>query len=133
MYAMITPMQAAETLKVSTSTLRRWSSEFEAFLSLRKGIKRLYSTDDLAILKRIKDYYKQGLVTSQIREALPVVEISNGDKALITIPDFADALMLAQANNAQLNQTVNDITKRLDALESYFSLPWYKKIGRSGP
>jgi len=68
---MITPNQAAVTLKVSTSTLRRWSSDFEPFLSPRKGVKRLYTIEDIATLKRIQGLYKQGMNTAQVQAALP--------------------------------------------------------------
>lgn len=126
---MFTPKQTASTLQCSTSTLRRWSSDFEPFLSLRKGIKRLYSTDDLAVLSRVKDLYKQGMNTAQIAEALPVVKTANN--ALINIADFASALSLARADNAKLTQVVDDLNNRLTALEDYLTLPWWRKLGRS--
>ena len=126
---MFTPKQTADSLQVSTSTLRRWSSDFEPFLSLRKGIKRLYSTDDLAVLSRVKELYEQGMNTAQIAEALPVVKSAN--TALINIADFANALSLARADNAKLTQVVDDLNNRLTALEDYLTLPWWKKLGRS--
>lgn len=127
---MLTPKQTAATLQVSTSTLRRWSSEFEPFLGQRTGIKRLYSTDDLAVLARIKELYKQGMNTAQVAEALPVVK--NTNSALINITDFANALALSRADNAKLAQSVDDLNSRLTALESYLSLPWYRKLGKPG-
>ncbi len=125
---MLTPKQTASTLQVSTSTLRRWSSDFEPFLSLRKGIKRLYSADDLAVLSRIKDLFNQGMNTAQVAEALPVVKDTNS--ALINIADFANALAIARADNAKLLQSVNQLNERLTALETYLSLPWYKRISK---
>lgn len=130
---MITPKQASDTLQVSTSTVRRWSSDFSPFLSLRKGVRRLYTTDDIATLSRIKDLYKQGMNTLQVTEALPLVQSSDTDKALINITDFANALSLARADNAKLNNAVNELNDRLTALENYLSLPFYKRLGKRPP
>lgn len=130
---MITPKQASDTLQVSTSTLRRWSSDFSPFLSLRKGVKRLYTTDDLATFSSIKDLYKQGMNTLQVTEALPLVQGTNNDKALINLTDFANALALSRADNAKLNNAVNELNDRLTALENYLSLPFYKRLGKRPP
>jgi len=130
---MLTPKQASDTLQVSTSTLRRWSSDFSPFLGLRKGVRRLYTTDDIATLSRIKDLYKQGMNTLQVTEALPLVQGTNNDKALINITDFANALSLARADNAKLNNAVNELNDRLTALENYLSLPFYKRLGKRPP
>lgn len=130
---MLTPKQASDTLQVSTSTLRRWSSDFSPFLGLRKGVRRLYTTDDIATLSRIKDLYKQGMNTLQVTEALPLVQGTNSDKALINITDFANALALARADNAKLNNAVNELNDRLTALENYLSLPFYKRLGKRPP
>ena len=128
---MITPKQTAEALQVSTSTLRRWSSDFEAFLSQRKGTKRLYTPDDLAMLRKVKDYFAEGLTTAQIKEALPVVDSSDNDKALINVPDFANALMIAREDNIRLTEAVDNLTNRLQALEDYLKLPFWKRIGKT--
>lgn len=127
---MITPKQTAEALQVSTSTLRRWSSDFEPFLSHRKGTKRLYTPDDLAMLSKIKAYFAEGLSTAQIKEALPVVNNSDNDKALVNVPDFANALMIIREDNIKLIETVDILTNRLQALEEYLDLPFYKRLGK---
>ena len=130
---MITPKQTAETLQVSTSTVRRWSIEFGTFLSHRTGVKRQYTTDDVATLARIRDLFKQGYSINQIRETLPTIDRSNTDKALINIADFATALSMARADNAKLNQIVTDMNTRLDALENWLALPFYKRLGKRPP
>ena len=123
---MLTPKQTASSLQVSTSSLRRWSVEFEPFLGQRTGIKRLYSADDLAVLAQVKALYQQGMSTAQVTEALPVVK--NTNSALINITDFASALALARADNAKLSLVVDDLNSRLTALENFISLPWYKRL-----
>lgn len=130
---MLTPKQTADALQVSTSTLRRWSSEFTPFLSPRKGVKRLYTTDDLAMLRKVKDLFNEGLNTSQVSDALAIVDTSNTDKALINLADFATALMQARESNLILSEKVDTLTERLDALEKYLKLPFYKRIGKKPP
>lgn len=130
---MITPKQTAESLQVSTSTLRRWASEFEPFLSPRKGTKRLYNVADLAIFGRIKELYKQGLTTGAVREALPLIqpEAGPGDHALITLNDFAQHLEYIQAFNAKLKAQVDEQGATIKAMQEkidLLSVPWYKRI-----
>ena len=130
---MITPKQASDTLQVSTSTVRRWASDFEPFLGPRQGFKRLYSVDDLAVLKKIRDLYGKGLNTPQVKDALQVVDRSAADSALITIPDFAAALSQAQADQARLIVKVNELANQVQALQEYFGLPFHKRIFKRPP
>lgn len=132
---MITPKQAAETLEVSTSTLRRWASEFEPFLSLRRGVKRTYTVDDIAIFARIKELYRQGLATQRVKEALPVIDQSKEQQdktaALITVPGFARALELVQANNARLQDELESQAAMIRALRQEIDelkKPWYRRL-----
>lgn len=130
---MITPSQASEAIEVSTSTLRRWSSVFKAFLSPRKAVKRMYTPDDIATFKRIKDLFSQGLTTAQVNEALMLVQPSDNTKALVNIADFSNALMTLREDNFHLSQQVEKLTERLDALEEYYKLPFFKRIGKRPP
>ena len=129
---MITPKQAAETLMVNASTVRRWANEFEPFLSPRKGTKRQYTIDDLATLRKIKDYYSQGMSTSQVSEALGVVDrVSPNDKALINISDFALAFEQLNLDNIQLQKQINEQGAAIEALKAELSelkRPWYQKL-----
>ena len=130
---MITPKQAAETLMVNASTVRRWASEFEPFLSPRKGTKRQYTIDDLATLRRIKDHYSEGMNTSQVREALAVVKkkASPNDKALINISDFALAFEQLRLDNLELQKQINEQGAAIEALKAELSelkRPWYQKL-----
>lgn len=128
---MITPKQTAETLGIATSTLRRWASEFEPFLSLRTGVKRTYTTDDITTLKRVKDLFAQGLKTEQVREALPLVDASAIDSALITLPEVLqalDALRLDRLNMLERleaqEQAINELREQL----AEQGKPWYQKL-----
>jgi DNA-binding transcriptional MerR regulator len=130
---MITPMQAAETLGVSTSTLRRWAGEFAPFLAPRKGTKRLYSVADMAVFGRVKELYKQGLTTARVQEALPVMQEqpSTGSHALITISDFAQSLEYVQSFNAKLKAQVDEQAELIKAMQEQIDLlsrPFWKRI-----
>ena len=137
---MITPKQAAETLMVSGSTVRRWASEFEPFLSPRKGTKRQYTIDDLAMLRRIKDHFSEGMSTSQVKEALGVVKkkVSPNDKALINISDFALAFEQLRLDKLELQKQIEQQGKQINeqgaAIEaltaelSELKRPWYQKL-----
>ena len=129
--AMITPKQTAETLGIATSTLRRWASEFEPFLSLRTGVKRTYTTEDITTLKRVKDLFAQGLKTEQVREALPLVDARAIDSALITLPEVLqalDALRLDRLNMLERleaqEQAINELREQL----AEQGKPWYQKL-----
>lgn len=133
---MITPKQASETLDIATSTLRRWASEFEPFLSLRTGVKRTYTTEDITTLKRIKDLFAQGLTTKQVREALPLVDARAIDSALITLPEVLqvlDALRLDRLNMLERleaqEQAINELREQL----AEQGKPWYQKLFKKQP
>lgn len=132
-FEMIQPKQAAETLEVSTSTLRRWASEFTPFLSPRKGTKRLYTTGDLAIFGRIKELYQQGLTTDSVREALPVIQAqpSPGDKALITLSDFSQALEILYSDHARVQAQLKEQAELIKAMKEkidHLEKPWFKRL-----
>ncbi|HOR57653.1 MAG TPA: MerR family transcriptional regulator [bacterium] len=133
---MITPKQASETLGVSASTLRRWASDFDAFLSPRTTVKRTYTPDDIAVLERVKDLFSKGMTTPQVKEALQLVDLRPVDKALITLPTVLQALELARNQLADYEYKLDTLTKRLDSLEAqlnWHNRPWYQKIGKRPP
>ena len=128
---MITPNQAAETLTVSNSTLRRWAKEFEGFLDPRKGTKRQYSVGDIATFSRIKELYSSGMTTEEIKQALPIVDRSKQEQALVNVSDFAQALELARVDFLALQEKVDDqaqIIQELQAEVARLKMPWYKRI-----
>lgn len=133
---MITPKQTSETLEVSASTLRRWASDFEAFLSPRTTIKRTYTPEDIATLKRVKELFSQGLTTPQVKEALQLVEVRPIDKALVNLPDIVQALEHAHNRLADYEYQLEALTKRITGLEAkleWHNRPWYQKIGKRPP
>jgi len=134
---MITPSQAAETLTVSGSTLRRWAGTFEDFLDPRKGKKRLYSVSDIAAFSRIKDLYAEGLTTDQVKEALPVVDRKKQDEkqssALINIADFARELESARVHFVNLQSQLTEQAELIKALQAEVEelrKPWYRRLFR---
>ena len=126
---MLTPGQIAQTLDVSTATLRRWSARFAPYLSPHTpGKKRSYTVDDLAVLTRVRDLSATGTPLAQIDQALAVTDQSAESSALITLADFAQSLQFARDQVAHLQTQLDQQTARLDALTAWLALPFYKRL-----
>ena len=125
---MLTPGQIAQTLDVSTATLRRWSARYVRHLSPHTpGKKRSYTVDDLAVLTRVRDMSATGTPLAQIDQALSVTDTSGQSSALITLTDFAQSLQSARDQVAHLQTQLDQQTTRLDALTAWLALPFYKR------
>ncbi len=126
---MITPGQIAQTLDVSTATVRRWSARYARHLSPNTpGKKRTYTVDDLAVLTRVRDLSATGTPLVQIDQALAVTDIPAQSSALITLADFAQSLQFARDQVAHLQTQLDQQTARLDALTAWLALPFYKRL-----
>ena len=126
---MLTPGQIAQTLDISTATLRRWSARFAPYLSPHTpGKKRSYTVDDLAVLTRVRDLSATGTPLAQIDQALAVTDIPAQSSALITLSDFAHSLQFARDQVASLQFQLDQQNTRLDALTAWLALPFYKRL-----
>ena len=131
---MITPKQVSDSLNVPPSTIRRWANRFESHLSSRKGKKRVYTTSDLDVFRRIRDYSASGLGLDRIDELLGVVEKQEDQsKELLVLADFVQAIESAHNTIAQMQNQIDEQSARIDSLEEYIKSPWYKKIFGSRP
>jgi DNA-binding transcriptional MerR regulator len=125
---MLTPGQIAQTLDVSTATLRRWSARYAHHLSPQTpGKKRSYTVDDLAVLTRVRDLSATGTPLAQIDQALAVTVTPAQSSALIAVSDFALSLQSARDQVAHLQLQLDQQTTRLDALTAWLALPFYKR------
>ena len=129
---MITPAQCAETLSIPASTIRRWASKFAPYLSEQRGKKRSYTISDLDIFRQIHHLSSQGLSLDQIADSLKVREPDRVKAVeLLALDDFAQALESLFADNARLQERVDEQQKQisqLDHLVARLSLPWYKRL-----
>lgn len=129
---MITPAQCAETLSIPASTIRRWASKFAPYLSEQRGKKRTYTISDLDIFRQIRTFSSQGLSLDQIADSLKVREPDRVKAVeLLALDDFAQALEGLFADNAKLQEQIDEQQKRisqLDHLVAWLSLPWYKRL-----
>lgn len=131
---MLTPKAVSEYTGITPSTLRRWSDYFAQHLAPRSGKKRMYTTGDLAVFTRIRDYAAQGIGLQRIREMLAIpVAPDNQQTALITITDLFNSLEFAQGTIAAMRNELQAQADRLTALEEYIAMPWYKRIGKRPP
>ena len=123
----LTPSQVADTLETAPSTIRRWSVRFERFMSFdhSTGQKRLYSLEDLAFLRKVRDLSKQGLPLSKIEETLraEVIRAEPGETALMTISDVAEALAMAREAYASIERKNEELQERVKLWRSTFKHP----------
>ncbi len=62
--------EAASELTVSANTLKRWAKDFEQFLSpssASNGVRR-FTTEDVGLLRRVKNQLSDGLSTDEVIE-----------------------------------------------------------------
>ena len=131
---MLTPGQIAQSLDVSTATVRRWSARYARHLSPNTpGKKRSYTVDDLAVLTRVRDMSATGTPLVQIDQALAVTDIPAQSSALISLTDFAQSLQFARDQVASLQFQLDQQNKRLDALTAWLALPFYKRWFAKSP
>lgn len=130
---MLTPGQIANTLDVSSATVRRWSARFAQHLSPHTpGKKRSYTVDDLATLTRIRDMSASGTPLDQINQAL-IVSDEPATNALITVADFAQSLQIASDRLASMQNKLDQTNDRLDALTAWLALPFFKRLFKKPP
>ncbi|MCB2173576.1 helix-turn-helix domain-containing protein [archaeon] len=138
---MYTPNQISEMLQIPTSTIRRYSTVFVDYLSFKHkpGRKRDYTDQDVNTLARIRDLSNSGLTHAQIKERLEVVEVKEDQPGsnLLLIPSIAKELQTFRDFQQSTSQRITDLTnqnesliQRVNDLENFVSLPWYKKITR---
>ena len=126
---MITPAQCAETLSIPASTIRRWASKFAPYLSEQRGKKRSYTISDLDIFRQIHHLSSQGLSLDQIAVSLKVREPDRVKAVeLMALDDFALALESLFADNARLQEQVDEKQKQISQLHAVVSLPWYMQL-----
>ncbi len=121
---LLSPAQAADLLRVSTRTLRRWSATFAGSLSesgRRSGRKRAYSSQDVDTFRRAQEMLNQNLTLPEVAARLPIIEPGEPTTALTLSPE-ADALIVRMA------ETVADYVIRLERLEAWARGPWWRRI-----
>ena len=131
---MITPAQCAETLSIPASTIRRWANRFAPYLSEQRGKKRSYTISDLDIFRQIHSLSSQGLSLDQIADSLKVREPDQVKGVeLLALDDFAQALEGLFADNARLQEQIDEQKKQINQLLAWVSLPWWKRLFQQKP
>lgn len=131
---MLTPKQISETLTVPTSTLRRWSKRFSKHLTPHEPKShRTYNTSDLETLRKIRDLLKNGLTYDQIDPKLDIMEPSENENAIMNVVDFNQVLEQARASIQRLQSQIDNQADKIERLENFLSLPFYKRIFTKPP
>lgn len=115
-----TPAQVAETFKIATSTLRKYSVLFEAYLSPSAHRKqRTYTDEDISIIKRIVDFRDDGISLAEIDQQLKVGVVGGLQPiTLAMIPQITAKLDDLYHTIASQTQQLEELQARLDTLES---------------
>ena len=86
-------------------------------------------------LRRIREMSSNNLSLNQIRELLPLTNQENESTALLALPDFTQALELARAKVAHLEQAletqeekIQEQEERLKRIEDHLNSPLFKRI-----
>jgi DNA-binding transcriptional MerR regulator len=133
---MLTPKQICETLTIPSSTLRRWANRFEEYLSLEnheRGTHREYTVEDLSIFKTIQTHLNDGLAYAQIEKRLNVVEEPEPSTALLTLPEFQNAIEQARSTIASMQTEIEELNNWKIEFNKWASLPWWKRIFTTPP
>jgi len=135
---MLTPKQIQETLTVSSSTLRRWAKRFENFLSVENhqpGKHREYTPEDLSIFQTIQTHLNNGLTYAEIEERLNLVEEPepNPSTALLSLPEFQNAIAEFRANNAIQKSQIAEYQKWKPEYNAWANSSWLKRIFTKPP
>lgn len=146
---MFTPAQVSEMLKIPSSSLRRYATDYADMLSshaAQDGKKRRYTDEDLVTLKKIRGLAATHKTPDEIRQLLQVIEQQppttaqdeTTDKTLaLAYPELLEQLDHIKSMLANKDAQINDLTARLSALEERAQQiendqkqPWYKRLFR---
>lgn len=143
---MYNPAAVSEMLNLPPSTLRRLAGQFADLLSETAriaGKKRKYTDDDVLLLKRISQYTRQKKTPEEIRKLLTIVEPEpEKSNALALLPsvlaefetlrqhlaDVESKLTASQERHDQASAELLETRERLERLETWLKLPWWKRF-----
>lgn len=127
----LTPSQAAELLDISTRTLSRYALAFENSLSEgagRHGKKRSWDGEDVATIRRAQALMAKGMTISDISDVLNVRPSGDDTPATILSPEQNIVLGGMIERTRQLGDDVTSQDERIEAIETWLRLPWWKKL-----
>jgi len=141
---MFDPKTVSEMLEVPASTLRRYAKDWADFLSesaRTPGKKRRYSPEDVTVLRRIRELLGQHKDRDEIAAALQVVDDTPPETtALAVMPELLQELEGIRSRFAQLQSELEDnrqdndaLRERVERLEEWLTLPWWRRFGRNPP
>lgn len=138
----LSPAQAAAVLMTSTSTLRRWSTDYAAHLSANArgedGKHRSYLPADVAILKRASELLKTH-APAEVNQLLAIADDADqGALVLASLPAIAgelqalrDALMQLRGDVAALTEARQADRAELETMRASFQQFAARQVKRS--
>ena len=140
-FAMYTPAQVSEMLRIPPSTLRRYSVLFATHLSPQApGRKRAYSESDIATLSKVKELIRK-FPLEEISARLPVMdEPPAPESTLVLIPALAKELQRLDTERQALSSELTEmkasfqaVNEKLEKLSAWLAQPWYKRLFSKPP
>lgn len=131
----LTPKQVQAMLKVSSTTLRRYANDFYDLLSPAarpgSGYRRAYTRNDLAVLSRVAQLYREGKTRAQALKLIKVMELTPSGVEAATLPaalaevdklrELVEVLAVelrdSKIERADLKADLKMVMDRLDQLE----------------
>jgi len=111
---------AATDLTVSANTLKRWAKDFEQFLSpssASNGVRR-FTTDDVGILRRVKDQLSDGLSTDEVVEMFQSEGLGEPGSSTSTALATRDAPGTQAAGFVVLTDTLRAMIENQQAIQN---------------
>ena len=137
-----TPGQVSEMLDIPPSSLRRLAIELKDFLSHQKGRHRRYTEGDINTLRRVRELTGQGYTLARIKQELSIVEEPQQGRAdsLSLVPTIAGKLARmddlyrgVMSDLDTLRADHENDRARLQKLERWAALPWWKRLFSKPP
>lgn len=139
---MYSPKQVSKMLGIPGSSLRRYAETYKEFFSesAQPGKeKRWYTSEDCLVLRKIRILVAQHKGPSEIRRLIPIMsDIPNQPtNALSLVPEIQERFDHFSADIAKERterEKLSDlIDRRLDAIEAWYALPWWKRLFKRPP
>lgn len=139
------PNQVSEMLSIPASSLRRLATEFRDMLSPQRSRHRRYTESDIALLRKVRELTGQGMSLSEIRQALTIVSETpereaTAESTLALVPGISAELDRLDSGYHQVLSELEKLREahasdreRLQALEEWLTLPWWKRVFSTPP
>lgn len=124
-------IEVAHMLQVTGTTVRRYCQEFSEHLSEgTRRKRRIYSSADIATLKRVQQLAGEGFTKAEINRLLytePTPEEPQ-TSALALYPELAQFIEQARQKQTELQDRLDTLEGEVRELRQAAARPWWEKL-----